>query len=119
MRKANIESYIPRALEVLNGEFEDEISKTYVGYISAFGVSLVQIGLLPTVALHEKDERKIINILVLSVYDATVENMTLLEYIVSRPESEHDQIKEKLKEIAVALKLCMRTFKLTKGGSDE
>ncbi len=121
MSKENIESHIPKALEVLDIKFHDgSISSTFVGYISAFGVSLVQIGLLPTVALHEKEERREINELVLQILAPdTNDTLSLLEYILSRPESEYATLKEELKDIAVALKLCMRTFKLDKGGQNE
>jgi CRISPR-associated protein Cmr5 len=57
MSKKRIESYIPKAIEVLEKEFSDgKIPSAYNGYISSFGASVMQSGLLPTLALFEKKD---------------------------------------------------------------
>ena len=55
----NIEKYIPIALEVLAEKDlgivqKEKINKTYNGYISSFGASIISSGLLPTMVFYSK-----------------------------------------------------------------
>jgi len=58
MSKAHIESRIPHAIEVLSAEFghDGKIESVYQGYISSFGVGVVQVGSLPTLAYFESEK---------------------------------------------------------------
>ncbi len=119
MSKENIERLIPDTLTVLNGKYPDgSISSTTVAHISAFGISLIQIGLLPTAAMHEKEERREVNELIMALLAPDTQGaISLLEYILQQDQAQHNATKEQLKDISVALKHCMRTFRLPKGGA--
>lgn len=122
MSKKRIESYIPEAINVLSEEFkEGEIPSEYSGYISAFGVSIIQSGLKPTLALYEnesaqtKSDKAVLTNLILNVLDANTKDKSLLKYVLSHKKPE---LKSQIIDIAVALKLAIRTFALKKEGSD-
>jgi CRISPR-associated protein Cmr5 len=119
MSKKTIEKYIPDAMRVLKEEFKDcYIPSAYNGYISSFGASIIQSGLLPTLALFEKkdaptkEDRSKLTKLILKILDDKYNN-TLLEYVLSANDDEL-YLKQKILDISVALKLSIRTFKLDK-----
>jgi CRISPR-associated protein Cmr5 len=119
MSKKNIENHIPRAIEVLQAKFDDTIPSSYNGYISSFGASVIQSGLKATVALFEnknastEQDKTVLMKIILEILDETAQG-TLLEYILN---SQNETLeKEKILDIAVAIKLSIRTFKLEKGG---
>jgi CRISPR-associated protein Cmr5 len=120
----NIEKYIPRVMEVLNEEFSsnESISSAYNGYISSFGVSIIQSGLEPTLALFENrnnqdttkaDKTKIPKI-ILKVLAPEYNGDSLLRYLLEH-QNEEENLKKDIIDIAIALKLCIRTFKFDKG----
>ena len=117
MSKKTIEKYIPDAMKVLKEEFSDgEIPSAYNGYISSFGASIIQSGLLSTLALFEnqqantEQDRFKLNNLILKVLDETF-NGTLLEYVLN---GNQEIQKRNILDISIALKLSIRTFKLKK-----
>jgi len=149
MSKKRVEKYIPDALEVLDGAFrnsvyeidpnfpKDALPKEYNGYISAFGASLIQSGLKPTIAVYENQSsntdkiKKLLTLAILEImrkednqnYSITESfdmNDSLLRYILNSNEDE-EIIKSRIKDIAVAIKLAIRTFKLekVKGSEDD
>lgn len=120
MSKKNIEAYIPKVMEVLGRAFpEGVISSSYNGYISSFGASIVQSGLLPTLALFEntdastKENKEYLSYLIVQVLTNSDEDRSLLHYALSKKNDK--MIKQNILDIAVAIKLCIRTFKLEKG----
>jgi len=134
MSKAHIEDMIPRAIEVLSKEFghDGKIESVYQGYISSFGVGVVQVGLLPTLAYFEseksndtedantngqKGDRKIISDLVRNTLNIK-EDISLLKHAIDALNKEEfkEEFKEEIKDASVALKLSMRLFDLAKGG---
>jgi len=124
MSKKNIEAYIPKVMEVLKKEFEDgKISSSYNGYISSFGASIMQSGLLPTLALFEntdastKENKEYLSYLIMQVLTNSDEDRSLLHYALSKKNDK--MIKQNILDIAVAIKLCIRTFKLEKGEQNE
>jgi len=143
MSKNRVEKYIPDALEVLDGAFrnsvyeiysdfpKDALPKEYNGYISAFGASLIQSGLKPTIAVYENQSsntdkiKKLLTLAILENQDYSITesfdmNDSLLMYILNLNEDE-EIIKSRIKDIAVAIKLAIRTFKLekVKGSEDD
>ena len=106
-----IESYIPKALEAIikyeiakNGE----VAKQFNGYISSFGASVRQAGLLATVLFYEneqsnseKDRTKVIKAIEYIIGEKIIKNNTA-----------DKKIRAKVEDAAVALKLSVRTFKL-------
>ncbi len=118
MSKRNIENYIPKAIEVLTREFPiGEIPSSYNGYISSFGASIVQSGLNPTLALFEnknasaKEDKNLLTKIILQILDDEERNDSLLNYVLMQNNQE-EILKQKIIDIAVAIKLSIRTFKL-------
>lgn len=110
MRK-QIESYIPKALEAIEHfsiSKDGQVAKQFNGYISSFGASVRQAGLLSTVLFYanensnaEEDRTKVIK---------------AIEYIIGHKIINHNKVdkttRAKVEDAAVALKLSIRTFKL-------
>ena len=107
-----IEKYVPKALEAIV-KFEiannGEVPKQFNGYISSFGASVRQAGLLATVLFYaneqsnsEEDRKKVIE---------AIEHI-IGQKIVKENNTIDPSTREKVQNAAVALKLCVRTFKL-------
>ena len=125
MSKRHIEQYIPQAIEVLEQTFTDGvIPSAYNGYISSFGASIIQSGLLPTLALFEntnastKENKEYLSYLIIQILTGSPDDRSLLRYAIESSEDEA-QLKRKILDISIALKLSIRTFKLDKGKSDK
>ena len=121
MSKKSIENFIPKAMEVLNDTFRDgEIPSSYNGYISSFGASVMQSGLKPTLALFEnenantKENKNLLTSIILNILDKDASETSLLRYVLKNKNDE-SYIKKQIMDIAIAIKLSIRTFKLTKG----
>jgi len=117
MSKKRVEEYIPKALNVLEQEFKNGvIPKAYNGYISSFGASIIQSGLKPTLALFENQQanteynRGVLTELILKILDKNTQETSLLKYVINN--GNEDLLKEKIIDIAIAIKLSIRTFKL-------
>jgi len=127
MSKRNIEKYIPKVLEVLLEEYPNRvIPSAYNGYISSFGASIIQSGLLPTLALFEnennqdktKEDRSVLTQNILKVLDSNYPDNSLLRYTVYH-NGNREILQNNIIDISIALKLTIRTFKLEKGSKDE
>lgn len=124
-----IEKYIPVALNVLAKETvgivrDNKIDKTYNGYISAFGASIISSGLLPTMIFYSKKAEGNENAdrsLILVALEKMLKSdeigflspeKTLLKEVIER----HNEVrfKQKIQECAIALKLAIRTYPQTK-----
>ena len=127
MSKTYIEQKLPKAIEILDARFPDgTIPKVYNGYIAALGAGIVQSGLKATLALYEnrqantQDDRSCLTRIILEILDpdhglpqegGECPGGSLLRYVLERPEEE-ERLKERIVDIAVAVKLALRTFKL-------
>ena len=127
MSKRNVEGYIPRALEVLAEHYPKKtIPSAYNGYISSFGASIVQSGLLPTLALFEnennqdktKEDKSVLTKNILKILDRSYPDNSLLRYAIHF-NGNRELLKQNIIDISIALKLTIRTFKLEKGEKDE
>lgn len=123
MSKRTIEAYIPKVLKVLDRTFtEGVIPSAYNGYISSFGASVMQSGLLPTLALFEntnastKENKEYLSYLIVQVLTGRSDDISLLRYVLDKDEA---LMKQQILDISVAIKLSIRTFKLDKGEKDE
>ncbi|MEN4045380.1 type III-B CRISPR module-associated protein Cmr5 [Sulfurimonas sp. NWX367] len=121
MSKKNIEKHIPKAIKVLERTFENGvIPSAYNGYISSFGASVIQSGLKPTLALFEntdantKEDKSYLTKIILQILDQDTQESSLLKYILPKQKNEA-YLKQQILDIAVAVKLSIRTFKLKKG----
>ena len=118
MSKKEIEKYIPTALQVLQDEFSSgKIPSAYNGYISSFGASIIQSGLLPTLALFEnknantKEDKEYLTKIILKVLDKDSSHDSLLHYVLD-DKRDQEYLKKKIVSISVAIKLSLRTFQL-------
>jgi len=123
MSKKNIEKHIPRAMEVLNETFPSGvIPSAYNGYISSFGASVLQSGLLPTLALFEstnssaKENKEYLTYIIFQILTDKKDDISLLRYVL---DNNKELLKPKIMDIAIAIKLSIRTFKLDKGKENE
>jgi len=124
MSKKKIEGYIPKVMRVLDATFGTEpIPSAYNGYISSFGASIMQSGLLPTLALFEntnastKENKEYLSYLIVQILRDSDEDVSLLRYVLDQDDEQ--RLKQDILDISVAIKLSIRTFKLDKGGKDE
>jgi len=115
MSKKNIEAYIPKALAVLEEKFPlGEIPSSFNGYISSFGASIVQSGLLPTLALFEntntstEENKEFLTYLIYRILTDTNDDSSLLLYVLKNNTS---KTKQEILDISIAIKLSIRTFK--------
>lgn len=133
--KKRIEKYFPAAIAAIKavlqkGNDTNKISREYQGYISAFGASVMQMGLLPTLAVHAdagsdsaEDRRDLLKVLAHTLTGTS----SVPAELRSKLEHKEDQLfeiavhnralqpalREHLLDAAVAVKLCIRTFELT------
>lgn len=136
MNKRKIEKQISDAIDLIDNFMKEnkfltkekkedkkaaeKIPKEYKGYISNFGASIIQSGLLSTVAFFEaedsnsKSDKKVLTELILKlIYKSKGlewDNKKLLEYVL---ENNNKQTEEEITNAAIAVKLGMRVFKFT------
>jgi CRISPR-associated protein Cmr5 len=123
MSKRNIEAYIPKVLKVLDRTFtEGAVPSAYNGYISSFGASIMQSGLLPTLALFEntnastKENKEYLSYIIVQVLRGNADDVSLLRHVLDGNEQ---VLKKQILDISIAIKLSIRTFKLDKGKENE
>lgn len=121
----NIEKYIPIALSVLEDTDlgivkSDKISKTYNGYISSFGASIISSGILPTLIFYSKsaegtddaDRSLIVTAIEKMLQNNAIgllnNNQKLSKEIITRYQEK--RLIKKIQECAIALKLAIRTY---------
>jgi CRISPR-associated protein Cmr5 len=121
--KRFIENNIGNAIKFIKEEKlsndNGEIPQEFKGYISSFGTTVLQCGLIPAVALfsnttgQSKDKIKILNIINKIAFSDNKE--TLLKKVVDLKDerSELLAVEEKIIAASIALKLAIRTFKFT------
>lgn len=126
MSNKRINKYIPTAIHIIE-EYKkknnDKIPSEFKGYISSFGASIIQSGVIPTLAFYlDKNNdiskrsnivefiRKIIN-------KEEGKNVDCLLAYVIENKKEHEYLKNLIKDAAIAVKLAIRVFKI--GGDDD
>jgi len=129
----NIEKYIPIALAVLNDDQlcivkNKMIDKTYNGYISSFGASIISSGLLPTFIFYSKkaeNHNEADRSLILKALEKMLKNneIAILQYdenILQKAITHYSntRFKQKIQECAIALKLAIRTYPHPKEKND-
>ena len=110
--------------DVENNRF---VPKVYKGYISSMGASLIQSGILPTMAFYndkgretnkgsEKPKYHLLNVLrkMLVKKDPRLAKISLPELVISMKDDPDElrQLQRELINASVALKLTLRIFKL-------
>lgn len=99
--------------------FKDRSSKTiyesYNGQISALGVSILMIGLKPTIAVYYQDEPKkgeAHRRCLLEVIAKMMDYKDLKSFVRDIMEAEEEKSKVKIINCSIALKQVIRTYKL-------
>ncbi len=133
--KNRIEKLVPIAIDVAEdlrakdkygnlkkekGEFY--IQKKFKSYISSFGASVIQSGLIPALAFYSNDEgsnkeRSRILKSIYKILEINSPSKNLLKYAVDEYKKEgvdKELLKDQIMDAATALKLAIRTFKLVK-----
>ena len=124
MNKLNIEKMIIHAMENLDDNHKivknNEIDSKYFGYISAFGPSVIQSGLLQTIAFYcskSEDKKHIIDLMEETLKKAKLIETTkdLLTYVRetlnSKEFANRSVLKNKILDSCIACKLAMKTYK--------
>jgi len=113
-----IDNLIPEVMQILKTKFKDgKVDNQYNGYISSFGASVLMSGLKATVAMFEnenskaKDRKILMNVILKVLNKQAKDNDKLLDYILK---NDDEKLKQKILDIAIAIKLCIRTFKFEK-----
>ena len=134
--KKRIEKLFPVAFDAIEKIFIEKyklnpIPSEYQGYISSFGASVMQMGLLPTLAVYAdagsgyaQDRSKLLEVFAYVLYNRSYvnsnekilplgKNENLFKTVVNKmDENKRQLLKGQLLDVAVAIKLCLRTFKL-------
>ena len=121
-----INELIPKALEAIkNSKMADDsnkVDKEYKGYIASMGASIIQSGLIATLAFYSNEQSgsadKRLKLLdaVIKTFVAPDSNEKLLQYVLSqtdigRNKAEKDKFEKQISNTLIALKLALRTFK--------
>lgn len=124
MNKKQYEAWVVKADNALKesnlfkDENKQEIYKSYNGYIAALGVSILTMGLKPTLCIYYQDNndgvcrKKVLDVIAKMIGEKNAEN--LLKTTLSK-ESTEDQLKDLQRSVierSVALKQVVRTYKL-------
>jgi CRISPR-associated protein Cmr5 len=135
-----INNLIPAAIRSVQENIfekdEKKIPKEYKGYISSMGASIIQTGLLPTLAFFQNDEGKKAksSYLLKAIFDVLEprhnRNRKLIDYVIDRVKNNSNNsntvqnsnsdidtdklqiLTDEISDILVALKLALRTFKI-------
>ena len=121
MNKQQYEEWVIRADEALQQDtrlFKDEacqeIYKSYNGYVAALGVSVLMIGLVPTLSIYYKDKEGVCRRNILEVIANMIGLGTarqLLENALNSTTSRRE-LQKMVIESSIALKQVVRTYKL-------
>jgi CRISPR-associated protein Cmr5 len=122
----NIDKYIPVALNVLADTSpgilrkDGKIDKTYNGYISSFGASIITSGLLPTFIFYSKkaensndaDRSLILKAIEMMLKKTEPGILSASDSILNKVIADYNdnRFKQKIQECAIALKLAIRTY---------
>ena len=119
-----VNELIPKALTAITASGmvdAGKVDKEYKGYISSMGASIIQSGLLPTLAFYSNEfsdsgKKKLKLITALHILIENVNNPKLLNYVLSGThnginKAEIDKYEKKISNALIALKLALRTFK--------
>lgn len=121
-----INKLIPKALNAIEkskmADSNHKVEKEYKGYISSMGASIIQSGLMATLAFYSNEQSgisdkrlKLLNAIVKIIVDPG-SNEKLLNYVLISTNNgenkfELDKMERKISNSLIALKLALRTFK--------
>jgi len=120
----SVEDLVAKAIEAIEEHLVNngEVDRQYNGYISNFGASIIQSGLIPTIAFFsseksssEKDRKKLLEAILFLIKDMdnSVDSSRLIDYAIrEQNKNKLDLAEERILRSATAIKLAIRTFKL-------
>jgi len=133
-----INNLIPKAIDVIESSgiaHDGVVKKEYKGYISSMGASIIQTGLLATLAFYQNDSGKkakssfLLKAILSLIKPNDSTETKLIKYIIDnslRPQAAGDNdvsvadldsdklyiLEQEVSDALVALKLALRTFKI-------
>jgi hypothetical protein len=124
--KSKIDALIPFAVEAVREKLTDKknplkVEKGYNGAIASFGTGLHHAGVLATVAMFSNaqaqgdvDKSKLLDAIffVLQKRRSGIQEKTLFAFLLQN-EAQLPRLKKELTDIAISLKLAIRTFDLS------
>ena len=135
--KEKINDLIPTAITAITtsgiANLHGIVQKEFKGYIASIGASVIQAGLLPTLAFYQNksgkkaDSWKVLDA-ILILLNASQPNMTLIKYVINHcklvnqsnnqyslsnlDKEKLSLVEEDIMDAIIALKLSLRTFKI-------
>lgn len=118
------DEWIVQAIETLkdvgivdeNGEYDS----VFKGYLSSFGASIVQCGLLPSVLAFNKDDKvKIVEAVIRIIPECVRYNVTSFTDYLCTPAVSHDRLLKEISQAVAALKLGLRVYRPKTQSNDE
>jgi CRISPR-associated protein Cmr5 len=133
---SKINKLIPEAMNAIDKHLKNDnnkIPKEFKGYISSIGASIIQTGLLPTLAFYQNDDGKNADSskLLKAILDILEpnhnNNQKLIDYAIAQTRINNNNntvqntdidieklqiLSDEIRDILVALKLALRTFKI-------
>lgn len=118
------DEWIGQAIETLkdvgivdeNGEYDS----VFKGYLSSFGASIVQCGLLPSVLAFNKDDKgKIVEAVVRILNECVRYNITSFVDYLCTSAVLHDRLLKEISQAVAALKLGLRVYRPKTQSNDE
>jgi len=120
-----VNELIPKALTAITASGmvdAGKVDKEYKGYISSMGASIIQSGLIATIAFYSNeqsgsaDKRSKLMKAIVKTIISTESNEKLLNYVLSGTQNgtnkaEIDKHEKQISTTLIALKLAIRTFK--------
>jgi len=128
-----INELIPKAINTITttgiADSQGNVKKEFKRYIASIGASIIQAGLLPTLAFYQKksdkkeDSYKVLDALLILIKKDSVVYPRLINYLIakcpsintnnnSKDKDELFLIEEDIMDAIIALKLALRTFKI-------
>lgn len=122
VNKKEVGEYIPKVIKLIEEEFKDSnkgLPKELTGYITSFGASIIQSGLIPAIAFYEREEsngsdeisknrKKLMRIIGKLLYENFKQDNLLLEKLID----ENNKVKkDDIINASVAIKLVIRLYK--------
>ncbi len=126
--REKINELIPKAMEAITSskiaDKDGNVKKEFKGYIASIGASIIQAGLLPTLAFYQNssgkkaDSFKVLDAILLLIKQ-NWNNEKLISYVIAKSTTDNNLDKNKLylieediMDAIVAIKLALRTFKI-------
>lgn len=134
-----INKLIPKAIQAIKdskmANNSNVVNKEFKGYISSMGASILQTGLLATIAFYANDDNKkakssfLLKAIFLIIKPNNNNNNKLITYVINQSKKDANLpdnvsldnldfdklylMEEQITNALIALKLALRTFKLT------